>query len=809
MIKDLVDSYRDKYIGEGAYPFPSQINTNPEKKLFKEYLVQQARAMFSAHMRGATAINCEDFSYIDELRSYGSGNQDTNKYVNQIYAYDSSTTSSRVIDNNGIDTGAGTSQGSKKGYGHINQEIVSPAPKIRNMFIGMLEAMEQDIFVNNIDEDSGAKEEVMKNKAFLEAALYPKYKEMQKMLNVDDDIFKPQLPQDITIQELEYFQLAGGFKLNYARIMEKLLKYTEKSSRWQSTIKKKFTADIIDLNLCAGMCKYDTSTQQDRWQYIDPKYLIAQYSTEDDFNDMEYAGYLQLEKISNLIEKGLDRDTLKNLSRKYCGMFTNPDDKVWNKHNNNVYAKGDWFYDYRVPVFHAYWFDTDVKKRLKVKNKYDKERIFDLAWDEEVRPITKKQQGEGIEKSEFKTRIKNIYQVSWIIDSDECYDGGKMPFQSRKSKAVPELPIKVWRGVATDRNLRFGSIMEYIRPQLDQIQLNWLRLQNSMARATEDMYLLNLRVLSNLKMGGKELNEYEAFSMGIRSGVLPYSDIQMGKRYEGGAVSPITKIEGTSLEGVMRYMNIINSHIQMIHEFLGISPEQVGGIEEDSSVAQARMASMGSNNINRSFISGVFNMKQGLAELSSRRIQLLCKYNKTAQNSYSKVVGKQDVNVLGEAVRMGVEYGINLEPRPEAAEREELKQLVINAMQTGREGIAQIELDQAMYILEQLHGDGNIKEMRMKLSFEIKRAREEREAQQQRNIILQGQQTQQLEQVKQQSDIQKKQLDVQGEIAVENVKSQNDIKLERLKGNIKFKQDLAQKEADYDGANKEENNEPV
>ena len=61
-----------------------------------------------------------------------------------------------------------------------------------------------------------------------------------------------EFPNDITIDELKVYRDMGGFRSEWAGIMEVLIRYTEESSDWRRNIGKNHIADIAMLNMYIG-----------------------------------------------------------------------------------------------------------------------------------------------------------------------------------------------------------------------------------------------------------------------------------------------------------------------------------------------------------------------------------------------------------------------------------------------------------------------------------------------------------------------------------------------------------------------------
>jgi predicted Holliday junction resolvase-like endonuclease len=439
------------------------------------------------------------------------------------------------------------------------------------------------------------------------------------------------------------------------------------------------------------------------------------------------------------------------------------------------------------------WIDSDTKRHLHYTNVWGKKRIIELDYNEEVKELSKKQVSRGASQEVKNISKRLVYQASLIIDTDIVYDNGLAPNQSRWSKKEPMLSFFAVRGIKTNDEVVFGSITEAIIPFYDGFVLAWKRFQNSLSNVIDQGYAINLRLLANMKMGGKDLSEDEAIKMFKRSGLLPYMDMAPGIQYRGGDVLPIHEIQGGLGTRLLETVQLMEFNLNMISEITGISPVILGQTpEKDLPVRTMQQQLQGTNNSIRPIINNIFTLKEELASASSIRIQTAVKYDKEAFDNYCKVVGRQDMGKIKEGIGLGVDYGIRMDTRPSQEEKQRILEAAQAALQRGRDGEAQIDLDVYLYIEEQIMGDCNLKEMRQKLRFVIRKEKELAQAAKDRNIQLQGQINAQVQQQKDEAMLKSKQMDVQ----LKQQENQQQIAVERMNknydANIKWFETLEQ-----------------
>lgn len=770
----------------GKYTFPMYEKVDPASKSSSDYCISIARAAYSTLMRDRSYLPTDYYNYIQTLRDYGTGHQDTQFYSNRLKEAEpgvSNNTQRTTIND------SSNKEAKRRADANINHKIMSIATSLKQSIHGIIDEYEEDIYINSVDNESGAEEERMMYEALFDTQMGEFTKAMQDTYQIPLHQ-ESGMPGDVSLNELETYKETGGFKTAWAESMEELVQWTEQYSNWSDILKRKFVDDAVDLNFCAARVIHEPTTGYEKWQYVDPSNFAIQYSQENTFDDAEWAGYFTLEKIGKLVEKGFSSDDLVEAARNYEYLWDNPTDVDWGAYNRTRLLSSK-LYDFKVPVFHFQWIDVNTKRQLAVTNKYDKTYMYDLEFDKKLKPLSDYKKRNGTSQEEMKTRVRKTYQVSWVVHTDMAYDYGPVPNQSRKSTKEPKLSFEAWRGITTNRKMIFGSITESIIPLYDHLQLSWLKFQDAMVKAHPGGYAVEVRLLQNLKIGGKAIEPLEAVKMYYEKNILPYMSSPIGQSYSGGPVMPLTRIEGTQGELMAVFQNEIAFVIQMIERITGINPAAMGvSPDANQPVSSTQMALQGTNNILKPLINGIFEVKEKLAYETSRRLPILFRNSKESREAYSRIVGADSVDVIKDAERHGAEYGLYAESRPDGQDKQDLIIMVQEAMKRGRDGEASVNIGQGMYIIERVKGGGNFKKLQRQVDMMIRKA--EQEAFEKKRILIaeQNQQQAQIVQAQQQSKMQEKQIDTQSNIAVDDNKSKNKIREIQVEKNLEFRETM-------------------
>ena len=775
----ISDSYK-----EGTYDAPST-EINPALK-DATYCKKWAEKIYSLYVKNKTHWGSDAYSEWNILRQYSVGQQNTDKYKTFLLEDSSALTNQSVTTVNSTPLGR---IAARQGWINVLFENISIAPKIMNAFHGMFDDIDFDIFVDAVDSNSRDAEDYIKYTKFIEGINEQWMLDFKQKagIPIDEDA---ELPH--SVEELNVMAANDGFKLNYAKAMEKVTRGCLDASKWDDVIKKKVLNDLFVFGYAATKDYWDNEDGKFKLKYIDPARLVIQYSEELDYSDYEYAGYFSAMTISQLKKKcpNIPEQKWRDLASQYTGYMNNGSTQ-WNDPIDNYYNKIDdrWPWDsFKVCVFEAEWMDSDIKRNLKIKSVYNRETIRELDFDEEVRPLSKKQIERGAAQTEEKIIIRRYYQCSWVVDSDIVFDNGPINMAPRPTLSKPI-------GTYHVEQLPQMGIIRQLRPFLDQLQITWLKYQNSVAMMIEKGYAVNVGMLMNIPDGkGKKWDFLELFKMMKQTGFLPYM-VSLTGNYQGGSPTPITEIGGglgTRIEETMQSFQMLFS---IIENFTGLNAVALGSNPDpNAAVGTTQMALNATNNTLKPTVNALFEIKRHAAESLMMRTQIGIRANEQVRKVQAGIIGEADVELLRLAEKNGAQYGLVVKQRPASEFKQELYKWVEVALATGRDGNAGIKLPEAMLLKEKLFRGENLTSIRQELAYSIKKEEKRIYNEQMAKINQQNQGLAQIEQQKQQNEAGKMQMDLQGQIQLKEM----DKEIARMTNNAKFVETIL-KEAEIDG----------
>lgn len=766
----LPDRLISKYKDDTKYRFPSQ-DIDPEKKK-KEYCKEYAESIFSMYTRGRTGIPYHLSNYYEENRLYGKGLQSTEKYKNELIQNDRQRTINQDTDDEVY-----TREERLKAWNNINWDNLSVLPKIKDHIHGLFDNVEYDVKLDAIDENSGVLKEQMKIDTLVNAIYAAEIQELSELAGIE---YKPNKDLPETPDEVEMYEMSGGFKPNYCKGMEKLLQHTFDISQWDKTLKRKILDDFMDIGIAGVKDYYCEDSKKIKVKYIDPSMSVIQYSKQWDFDDSEYAGHIEYYSVSKLRQKGFTEEEIKHLAKAHFDTFNNLYKNDWNYYNRED-ARG-WRYDrFSVPVLEAVWIDNDACYEKYQTNKYGRKRIKTVEYDKGAK-------GKVTKPWELRKKsTRYVYRCSWVIGTDYVFDYGHDHNQRRPTPSDVKLP---YRFVLLTEN----PIVKRIRPIVDEMHIAWYKHQNALSLAPMPGYAINLRLLQNLELGGKKISIKDVFRIFRDTGHMFYSDTNATTtgRYEGGSVTPVSDLPGGMRNALMESVQLWDLSIKRIEDLTGLSPLSLGGTpSQDSGKATSEMSLSATRTIVRPIVDACFKLKEMVGQTSLLNLQLMLKASEECRRAYMTVVGRADVDVVVQAEQFGAMYGITMEARPDAQDKMDVLEAARMALQPKRNGEPQITLDQYLLLKEKLNSRANIRETRMYLAYLIKKNEQRALERQKINEQANTERAMAIEQQKSQSLAQMKQMEHQMEIEKQNNEHNNKMQHTEAESNLTMQRDVA------------------
>ena len=749
---NTVSSYQ-----RGSYPFPKDEIPTEEKNA--EWSKKWCEAMYAAYVSDRTGVPYSTIDELINLRLYAQGKQPIEKY--QEHLLDESEAGGELT-----------------GYMNVDWSIFSVMPKFLHIVRGIFEEQEHSIVATAIDPKSNEERELEKLRKWFKGRYKPILDAAHDMAGVRQE---PEwIPE--TLDELEIYQQAGGFKMAKETEIEEALDYTMYISDWKE-IKRKLLDDLSTINCGAVKDFTDQYTRKVKSRWVDPIKLIMQYSRHWDHRNSEYAGEIISETISNIRKQtNLSEDVLRELAMFYNGRNANQNLASWTEEDLRLQG-GGWKYDnFSIEVMDAEWFSVNQKKFLNRTNERGDTLMYEQT-DDKIYNTDKK-------KTKI-NRYKVVYRAKWIIGTDYVYDYGLQYDVPRPGKKEVELSYKFYK-------LPGRSIVSLAVPNLDQIQITWLKMQNALAMSSNSGVAVEYTSLMNMKLGGEKMEPLEILSIRRDTGDLIYKmTTHMGKANIPGGMRPIQELTGGIGPQLNEFIQLFDLNLNFIRDLTGINQiADASNPDPNQSVGGAEMAIVATNNALKPLYSGYVRLKEQTAKSCAMRIQLLVRHDKKAYEGYLPVVGGAGVKILSVGTRViDADWSIRIQAKPTQQRKQMILEAAMKAMQPDRDGFTGIEESDFMMI-ERLLEAGNEKLAEVMLNYRSKKNKDRQLQVQRENMELDGKREQESARVKSQLARDEEVHKTDQEIRKETAKADLELRNEKEKHQWKMEEITLEKSLD-------------
>jgi hypothetical protein len=332
---------------------------------------------------------------------------------------------------------------------------------------------------------------------------------------------------------------------------------------------------------------------------------------------------------------------------------------------------------------------------------------------------------------------------------------------SRKNYSKPQLTFHV-------EQLLQPSIMERLIPILDQIEITFLKYQNSLAKMVENGYAVNTSMLANVTLGGEKLKIPQVIRLLKQTGFLLYQYSPGTGLYTGGAATPITPFEGGMRARVQETIDTLNLWMGTIKNMTGFDLIALANTPVASDTKEVKQEQMQVTlDVAKPILDAVAEIKESTGESLMRRIQVGVKNDETIRKAYAGVISKADMETLVRMTADGTQLGLKLKPRPDRRAKLRFEKWIELALQNTREQRPGIDLNDAIYFTSQLENGADLSELEKQLEYAIEKNKEEAQANAEKMIQSQGEQQRQTDAQTMQGEMMKIKLEAEAKIAEE------------------------------------------
>jgi hypothetical protein len=301
-------------------------------------------------------------------------------------------------------------------------------------------------------------------------------------------------------------------------------------------------------------------------------------------------------------------------------------------------------------------------------------------------------------------------------------------------------------------------------------------------------------MLANVTFGGSKLKPAEVLKLWQQTGRLLYSygNTPTGL-YSGGAALPVIPMEGGLGARVEETMGALEMQFNLLERLTGINPVTLGGTPDPNApVGTTQAAMQGTTNVLKPILDSLFEIKKSVGTSVMRRMQLGIRNSAKVREVYSGIISPSDMQALQLMEAEGVQYGIDLKPKPDAKQKMRFENWINIALQNTREQRPGIDLNDAIYFMSQLENGADLLDLEKQLEYTIEKNKQEAAQQSERMIQAQGEQNAAIQQQKDQSAAMLIQEDNKAKVTEEMVRNEGKKQNTVLEQNYNFLEGLRQ-----------------
>lgn len=707
-------------------------NIDPSQK-GKDWCLSYAKASWFDYKNHGTQSFHNNRGTYSKIKDYAQGNQSVDKYK-QLLNVDEAENESWLA---------------------IDYTILPIVPKFRRIALGKLNKTEYNITATPID-------------AIAQADIEDYYKRTKAKMDLRKSLSKTvpgmeefsalkKSPKDPENDEELEMHMNYTFKHNASIEMEQGIDLVFHTNGMDEK-RKQIMEYLFDFGV-AGYKEYIDSNGAVKVRVVNPSKLLISHCNKRDFSDKIHMGEVTEMSIADLKQRAGDQFSEKeyqDIAERFSGT------KGFTRMNtsNKMFSKD--YDDSKIQVLEMEFFSVDQMVHESRTDRRGNKRFGRAGYNSQNKRKNKY----------IRSSYKTVYKISWIVDSEYCYDYGLCNNMKRVKSKLMDTDLSYHLFSPDFHNMKPLGIMEQLVPIADQIQISWYRLQNTINQARPKGIMIELGALEDIPLGsgGQQMKPMDVIDLFNKTGTLVYRKNDIGGKATN--YKPIEELENGLGRDAMTYYQVIQNNIEMIRQITGLNEFTDGSTPDARSLTTtAKLAAQATNNALAHIEQGERYLLENLA--SSVIIRLQDSVKKNPVQGYVRSLGNKSMEFFKMSPSVGKhEFGVKIEDRPSEEQKQRLMQILQGSVAQG-----QVDFEDAVYI-EQIT---NLKQAQQVLAYRMKKKREEAQANAERQQQMNGQIQQQSAQAAEQSKQQTLQMEMEMKMQMEKMKAELASKLQKEK----------------------------
>lgn len=573
------------------------------------------------------------------------------------------------------------------------------------------------------------------------------------------------------------------YKQSVEVAMKQVLMYNLELNNYPEEIRESIILDLIVAGM--GVAKVELDPNYGIvTRYVDVENFVFSEASKPNASNPSWAGemrWMSIGDIRRLSGKKFSDKELEKIYKTHSGRWDNQnfyDDYYSNYNNTSNDNFNDFYYDTLVVPVLDFAFKAEDKDVVKVtKSKYGERRYLK---SDTYKP-SKKSSNVDLETDTY----ESVYTGMYILGTDYIFNYGLMRNMVRPNKSLSkvELPYKVC--APKFFNMTNKSLMELMIPCINQINLSYLKMQQTIATTHPEVTVIDIEGWLNMSMGGKDWSPLELQDIFDAKGI-----VYTKSRGESGEPIPDPVRTYSNRVNIEPYIASINYNTQLIREMIGFTPEREGVTQSKQLVGVTELSIASSRNSTKFIENALNEITKSVCRDIAWRVQDMPK-SSHFYKTYEEAIGAADMAVVSSMDDIPLaDFGIFINTLPSQEERMTLEESL-------QRGITQGSIrDEDAMMVRKLARSSGIDTAYQYMSVKRKRYAKEKL---QMEEAMKMQETQRALQV-QEAAAQAKQMEQQGDAQLIQVKNTSELEKEItiLREKYALEMEVAAKQFEYD-----------
>lgn len=403
----------------------------------------------------------------------------------------------------------------------------------------------------------------------------------------------------------------------------------------------------------AGWKDYIDKNGKIKVEPVDVSKIITSFCKKRDFSDAVYMG--EVLEMSMFDLKNMAGDAFTDEEYIKIAQTAGRQDRGF----SNYYQTFQDVQDERVQVMDIEFLTVDRKIYQFGTTRYGNPAVSKAAFN---------RYGE-----EYKRRDRNmLYGAKWVVNTDYIFDIGPVKNIKRSGADLECVHFSRHIHAPVFTDMEISSIGGFMKPIIDQIQLDWLKLQQFKANVMPDGFSIEMGALENIPLGqgGSAFKPMDVLELLWQKGTLVYRKTD----YYGNDANykPVEPNVFPGVEKAMGWFDSIQRNMQLLRDVIGLNEFTDGSTPDPKSLRHtAQAAQAGTNNSIYFLLNSEEKLLSSLSESVVTRVKDLADLGYLGR--YEKMVGRNSVEFFSASPDIGTrDFGIRLVPQPTDEERASL-----------------------------------------------------------------------------------------------------------------------------------------